>query len=57
MACLSYKPNLVTLEDGNRVERSQAVEMQNKIASELSSVTKTQSERRENMIDKFEQIN
>ena len=57
MACLSYKPNPVTLEDGNRVERSQAVEMQNKIASELSSVTKTQSERRENMIDKFEQIN
>ena len=40
MACLSYKPNPVTLEDGNRVERSQAVEMQNKIASELSSVTK-----------------
>ena len=42
MACLSYKPNPVTLEDGQTVEREKAVEMQSSIGSDLYMIKRKQ---------------
>lgn len=38
MACLSYKPNPITLTSGNRHERFEVLEMQEKLSSKLHSL-------------------
>ena len=44
MACLSYKPNPITLTSGNRHERFEVLEMQEKLSSKLHTLNEVLSE-------------
>lgn len=56
MACLAYKPNSVTLTDGQVVPRQDAVEMQRKISRDLDTVNEQKFRRQQSTLNRFEDI-